>query len=134
MADSNDPIDWTGQKSEPRPQGAVPALIDQWQGTKGSPPRCERSATTTISLEQWSIKYQLRERRTALADCSSASYHFSASVVLALEPAPKLMPDRRKTQPTKPIPLAGTLRFPQLWILRFKPCCNLLLQRLAKTS
>jgi len=38
----------------------------------------------TISLERWSIKYGLRERRTALADWNSASYHYSASVVLAL--------------------------------------------------
>ena len=50
----------------------------------------------TISLERWSIKYGLRERRTALADWDSASYHYSASVVLALDPAPR--PDAGQTK------------------------------------
>jgi hypothetical protein len=50
----------------------------------------------TISLERWSIKYGLRERRTALADWNSPSYHYFASVVLALDLAP--MPDAGQTK------------------------------------
>jgi hypothetical protein len=60
-------------------------------------------------LERWSINYELRERRTALADWSSDSHHSSANVVLALDPTPNPMPDRRSA--TKRSPLAGSEPF-----------------------
>jgi hypothetical protein len=48
---------------------------------------------TSISLARWTIKDELRERRTALADRSSDSYHSSANLILALDPTARPMPE-----------------------------------------
>jgi hypothetical protein len=73
-------------------------------------------------LERWSINYELRERRTALANWSSDSHHSSANVVLALDPTPK--PNRRSVTKTSPLAeaspsLPASLPLQTLWILRF---------------
>src|ERR1700720_139950 len=90
------PGDWL--RSEIWRQGTAERTGNASSISGGEPTVHHRVANVPppISLERWSIKYGLRERRTALADWNSASYPYSASVVLALDPAPR--PDAGQTK------------------------------------